>query len=96
MVRLTDRLDIAVEWDVEIAINCLRNSPTPGHGPWGQKLWHESRPLRVPILQINMKGCRNIYLRNAKLCCKFPQMDEKEPTERRKLYTPLHKCQGYK
>ena len=28
------------------------SSPTPGHGPWGQESWNESRPSRVPMVQI--------------------------------------------
>ena len=32
----------------------LTSSPTPGNGPWGQESWHESRPSRLPMVQIGM------------------------------------------
>ena len=32
----------------------MTSSPTPGHQPWGQESWNESRPSRVPMVQIWM------------------------------------------
>ena len=30
----------------------MTSSPTPGHQPWGQESWNESRPSRVRMVQI--------------------------------------------
>ena len=30
----------------------MTSNPTPGYQPWGQESWNESRPSRVPIVQI--------------------------------------------
>ena len=30
----------------------MTSSPTPGHQPWGQESWNESRPSRKPMVQI--------------------------------------------
>ena len=32
----------------------MTSNPTLGHGPWGQESWTESRPSRVPMVQIWM------------------------------------------
>ena len=32
----------------------MTSSPTWGHQPWGQESWNESRPSRVPLVQIWM------------------------------------------
>ena len=32
----------------------MTSSPTPGHQPWGQVIWNESWPSRVPMVQIWM------------------------------------------
>ena len=32
----------------------MTSSPTPGHQPWGHESWNESRPSRVPMVQIWM------------------------------------------
>ena len=88
----------------------MTSSPTLGHGPWGQESWNESQPSRVPMVQIWMlydewlveiyptwETCTQLC---EKLCRKFHERDgctnerTNIRTERRKLYTPQHKCWG--
>ena len=32
----------------------MTSSPNSGHGPWGEETWNESRPSRVPMVQVWM------------------------------------------
>ena len=86
----------------------MTSSPTTGHGPWGES-WNESQPSRVPMVQIWMLSdewlvrYNPLKLFNLKLWRNSTNRmklwtDEwtNKGTERRKLYTPQHKCRGIK
>ena len=97
----------------------MTSSPIPGHGPWGEESWNETRPSRVPMVQIWMLSdewlvrytpleCLNVKLwsnsTNGTEVRMNKQTNERTNertnirtdgrTERRKLYTPWHKCRG--
>ena len=86
----------------------LTSSPTLGHGPWGQESWNESRPSRVPMVQIWMFS--DEWLARYTPLEKLKRKPAKKSTnamegsrtnehmngrtERQKLYTPRYKCRG--
>ena len=82
----------------------MTSSPTPGHGPWGEESWNESRPSRVPMVQIWMLSDEwlvrytPLELLELELWSNSTNRTEVQMNihmERRKLYTPQHKCRGY-
>ena len=70
----------------------LTSSPTPGHEPWGQNLWHGRRPFKVSMVQNEcflMSGWWDIpHLRNfnVKLCGKFHQHDGRTNRKMKTIY----------